>query len=88
MFLFLQDLLQARPPRLPISSQELFSILDDASEKTFLSSEAAPMQKYIFDGEIGKTVLEAKNVVACASFLLEQRLVNFSFKVSPFLSSW
>ncbi|CAA0396481.1 unnamed protein product [Arabidopsis thaliana] len=72
----LLDLLQARPPRLPISSQELFSILDDASEKTFLSSEATPMQKYIFDGEIGKTVLEAKNVVACASFLLEQRLIK------------
>ncbi|CAH8275375.1 unnamed protein product [Arabidopsis lyrata] len=72
----LLDILQARPPRFPISSQELFSILDDASEKTFLSSEAAPMQKYIFDGEIGKTVLEAKNVVACVSFLLEQQLIK------------
>ncbi|ESQ54743.1 hypothetical protein EUTSA_v10024755mg [Eutrema salsugineum] len=72
----LLDIIQARPPRFPISSQELFSILDDASEKTFLCSEAAPMQRYIFDGEIGKNVLEAKNVVACASFLLEQRLIK------------
>ncbi|CAH2077964.1 unnamed protein product [Thlaspi arvense] len=72
----LLDIVQARPPRFPISSQELFSILDEASEKTFLSSEAAPMQKYIFDGELGKNILETKNVVACASFLLEQRLIK------------
>ncbi|CAH8384463.1 unnamed protein product [Eruca vesicaria subsp. sativa] len=72
----LLDIIQARTPRFPISSQKLFSILDEASEKTFLCNEAAPMQKYIFDGEIGKNVLEAKNVVACASFLLEQRLIK------------
>lgn len=70
-------MLLARPPSFPVSSEELFSILDDASEKTFLCNEAATMQKYIFDGEIGKNVLEAKNVVACTSFLLEQRLVKF-----------
>ncbi|XP_010433611.1 PREDICTED: uncharacterized protein LOC104717700 [Camelina sativa] len=70
------DILHARPSSFPISSQELFSILDDASEKTFLCNEAAPMQKYIFDGEIGKNILEPKNVVACASFLLEQRLIK------------
>ena len=40
------------------------------------------MQKYIFDGEIGKNMLEAKNVVACTSFLLEQKLVILSLKVS------
>ncbi|CAN8273908.1 unnamed protein product [Cochlearia groenlandica] len=72
----ISDIVQARPPRFPISSLELFNILDDASEKTFLSTEAAPMQKYIFDGETGKNVLEDKNVVACASFLLEQRLIK------------
>ncbi|KAL0763206.1 hypothetical protein Bca101_079357 [Brassica carinata] len=55
---------------------KLFSILDEASEKTFLCNEAAPMQKYIFDGEIGKNMLEAKNVVACTSFLLEQKLIK------------
>ncbi|KAL0891042.1 hypothetical protein Bca101_015025 [Brassica carinata] len=72
----LQDIIQARTPRFSISPQRLFSILDEASEKTFLCNEAAQMQKYIFDGEIGKNVLEAKNVVACASFLLEQRLIE------------
>lgn len=77
MLLFLQDIIQARTPRFKISSQKLFSILDEGSEKTFLCNEAAQLQKYIFDGEIGKNVLEAKNVVASASFLLEQRLVTF-----------
>ncbi|CAN7014500.1 unnamed protein product [Brassica rapa subsp. trilocularis] len=72
----LLDIIQARTPRFSISSQKLFSILDEASEKTFMCNEAAPMQKYIFDGEIGKNMLEAKNVVACASFLLEQKLIK------------
>ncbi|WZZ76117.1 hypothetical protein YC2023_087487 [Brassica napus] len=70
------DIIQARTPRFSISSQKLFSILDEASEKTFLCNEAAPMQKYIFDGEIGKNMLEAKNVVACTSILLEQKLIK------------
>ncbi|XP_018484197.2 uncharacterized protein LOC108855009 [Raphanus sativus] len=72
----LLDIIQARTPRFKISSQKLFSILDEGSEKTFLCNEAAQLQKYIFDGEIGKNVLEAKNVVASASFLLEQRLIK------------
>ncbi|CAN7081708.1 unnamed protein product [Brassica oleracea var. botrytis] len=72
----LLDIIQARTPRFSISSQKLFGILDEASEKTFLCNEAAPMQKYIFDGEIGKNMLEAKNVVACTSFLLEQKLIK------------
>lgn len=33
------------------------------------------MQKYVFDGEAGKIGLEPKNLVACTSFLLEQKLV-------------
>ncbi|WZZ25802.1 hypothetical protein YC2023_009203 [Brassica napus] len=72
----LLDIIQGRPLKFPIYSNQLFSILDDASEKTFMSNEAASMQKYIFDGENGKNVLEAKNVVACASFLLEQQLIK------------
>ncbi|XP_044506231.1 uncharacterized protein LOC123225930 isoform X2 [Mangifera indica] len=72
----LLDIVQARPSRFPISSQELFSILDDASEKTFLSGTAASMQKYIFDGEAGKSGLETRNLVACTSFLVEQILVK------------
>ncbi|XP_022738779.1 uncharacterized protein LOC111291365 isoform X2 [Durio zibethinus] len=72
----LLDLVQASPSRFPISSQELFSILDDASERTFLCGTAVSMQKYIFDGEAGKIVLETKNLVACTSFLMEQKLVK------------
>ncbi|KAK8479472.1 hypothetical protein V6N12_058144 [Hibiscus sabdariffa] len=72
----LLDLVHARPSIFPISSQELFSILDDASERTFLCGAAMSMQKYIFDGEAGKIGLETKNSVAFTSFLVEQKLVN------------
>ncbi|KAL2324549.1 hypothetical protein Fmac_023607 [Flemingia macrophylla] len=72
----LLDIAQSRPSSFPISSQELFSILDDSSEKTFLCGSAVSMQRYIFDGEAGKIGLEPKNLVACASFLLEQKLVK------------
>lgn len=73
----LLDVVQARPSRFPITSQELFNALDDASEKTFLcSGTALSVQKYVFDGEVGKNALELKNLVACTSFLLEQILVK------------
>ncbi|WCJ36672.1 C2H2-like zinc finger protein [Euphorbia peplus] len=72
----LLDIIQARPSRFPMSSEELFSILDDASEKTFLSGTAVSMQKYIFDGEAGKIGLETKNLIACTCFLVEQKLVK------------
>ncbi|XVF53579.1 hypothetical protein PTKIN_Ptkin05aG0109700 [Pterospermum kingtungense] len=72
----LLDIVQGRPSRFPISSEELFSILDDASERTFLCGAAVSMQKYIFDGEAGKTGLETKNLVACSCFLVEQKLVK------------
>ncbi|KAF5743522.1 hypothetical protein HS088_TW08G00106 [Tripterygium wilfordii] len=70
------DIIQARPSRFPLTSQELFSILDDASENTFLCGTAVLMQRYIFDGEAGKIALEPKNLVACTSFLVEQKLVR------------
>lgn len=72
----LLDIVQGKPSRFPISSEELFTVLDNASEKTFLSGPAISMQRYIFDGEAGKIGLETKNLVACTSFLLEQKLVN------------
>ncbi|XP_019449666.1 PREDICTED: uncharacterized protein LOC109352234 isoform X3 [Lupinus angustifolius] len=72
----LLDIVQSNPSSFPISSQELFSILDDASEKTCLCGTAVSMQRYIFDGEAGKIGLQPKNLVACTSFLLEQKLVN------------
>ncbi|XP_041998951.1 uncharacterized protein LOC121748572 isoform X2 [Salvia splendens] len=73
----LLDIIQAKPSRLPISSQELFSILDDASESTFLcAGTAESLQKYVFDGETAKNSLELKNLVALTSFLFEQQLVK------------
>lgn len=73
----LLDIVQGRPSRFPISSQELFAILDDASEKTFLcAGTAESLQKYVFDGEAGKIGLEMRNLVACTSFLVEQKLVK------------
>ncbi|KAF5451207.1 hypothetical protein F2P56_031486 [Juglans regia] len=72
----LLDVIHARPSRFPLSSSELFCILDDASEKTFLCGTADLMQKYVFHGEAGKSGLETKNLVACTSFLLEQKLVK------------
>lgn len=73
----LLDIIQARPPRFPISSQEFFNILDDASEKTFLcAGTAVALQKFVFDGEAGKIGLEMKNLVACTSFLVEQKLIK------------
>ncbi|XP_052201262.1 uncharacterized protein LOC127807449 [Diospyros lotus] len=77
----LLDIIQGRP-RFPMSSQELFGILDDASEKTFLcAGTAESMKKYVFDGEAGKIGLEMKNLVACTSFLVEQKLVYIFFFV-------
>uniref|UniRef100_A0A6N2KC38 C2H2-type domain-containing protein n=1 Tax=Salix viminalis TaxID=40686 RepID=A0A6N2KC38_SALVM len=72
----LLDLVQGRPSRFPLSSEQLFSILDDASEKTFLCGTAVLIQKYIFDGGAGKIGLETKNIVACTSFVVEQKLIN------------
>lgn len=71
----MQEIVLARSSRFPMPSQEFFSILDDASEKTFLSGPAVSMQKYLFDGEVGKIGLDTKNLVAFISFLLEQKLV-------------
>ncbi|XP_047322216.1 uncharacterized protein LOC124926095 [Impatiens glandulifera] len=73
----LLEIIQARSSQFPITSKELFSILDDASERTFLcAGTAGSMQKYVFDGEAGKIGLEMKNLIACASFLLEKKLVK------------
>ncbi|KAK9071629.1 hypothetical protein SSX86_008058 [Deinandra increscens subsp. villosa] len=73
----LVDIIQGRPSRLPISSQELFNVLEDASERTFLcAGTTESLKKYVFDGEAGKVGLETKNLIACTSFLVEQKLVN------------
>ncbi|CAM0953248.1 unnamed protein product [Alopecurus aequalis] len=75
----LLDLIQTRASRLPISSNKLLNILDEASENTFLctnTADAASVQKYLFDGEVEKVSTELKNVVACTSYILEQKLVE------------
>ncbi|GAB2294022.1 hypothetical protein Dimus_028238 [Dionaea muscipula] len=73
----LLDIIQGRPSRFPLTAQELFSILDDASEKTFLcAGTTESLQKFIFDGEAGKIGLEIRNLIACTSFLIEQKLVK------------
>ncbi|KAF7046951.1 hypothetical protein CFC21_055936 [Triticum aestivum] len=75
----LLDLIQTAASRLPISSNELFIMLDEASENTFLctnAADAACVQKFLFDGEVEKVATELKNVVACTSYILEQKLVE------------
>ncbi|KAF9668380.1 hypothetical protein SADUNF_Sadunf15G0122600 [Salix dunnii] len=72
----LLDLVQGRPSRFPLSSGQLFSFLDEASEKTFLCGTTVLIQKYIFDGGAGTIGLETKNIVACTSFVVEQKLIN------------
>ncbi|KAL3630623.1 hypothetical protein CASFOL_023607 [Castilleja foliolosa] len=73
----LLDIIQANPSRAPISSHELFSTLDEASERTFLcAGTAESVQKYVFDGETAKNCLELKNIIACASFFFELQLVK------------
>ncbi|KQJ91623.1 hypothetical protein BRADI_4g38720v3 [Brachypodium distachyon] len=75
----LLDLIQTTASRLPISSNELFSMLEEASENTFLctnTADTACIQKFLFDGEVDKVATELKNVVACTSYMLEQKLVE------------
>lgn len=76
--LALLDLIQGIPSK--FTSRELFSILDDASERTFLcAGTAESLQKYVFDGDASKKGPELKNLVACTSFLFEQKLVKAWF---------
>jgi hypothetical protein len=73
----LLDLIETTASRLPVSSNELFSMLDEASENTFLSTNpTACIQKFIFNGEADKVAPELKNAVACTSYMLEQTLVE------------
>ncbi|KAG9145917.1 hypothetical protein Leryth_027061 [Lithospermum erythrorhizon] len=72
----LLEIVQAKYFRLPISSQELFIILDDASERTFLcAGTAESVQKFIIDGG-AEEALEMRNLVASVSLLFEQKLVR------------
>ncbi|TVU10587.1 hypothetical protein EJB05_44129 [Eragrostis curvula] len=74
----LLDLIQTKASlQLHVSSNELFSVLDEASENTFLcTNTTAYIQKFLFEGEADKVATELKNVVACASYMLEKKLVE------------
>ncbi|CAH9114812.1 unnamed protein product [Cuscuta epithymum] len=73
----LLELIQAKPSVIPLSSQDLFSILDDASERTFLcAGTAESVQKYIFYTNVKKDCHDSKNVIACTCFLFEQKLMK------------
>ncbi|KAI5056484.1 hypothetical protein GOP47_0028302 [Adiantum capillus-veneris] len=64
----------------PITSSELFKILDGSSEKTFPSFGLNAMQRYVFEGGAGKVGLEAKNLVSSLGFLVELNLVKAFIK--------
>lgn len=73
----LLDVVQTKPSRFPLPATDLFTILDDASEKTFLcAGTASSVQKFVFGAETKKVILEFRNVVASMGFLVELRLVN------------
>ncbi|KAJ8547604.1 hypothetical protein K7X08_011190 [Anisodus acutangulus] len=62
---------------LVMTSKELFSILDDASERTFLcAGTAESVEKYLFDGEATEICFDSKNLVSCTNFLFKQKLVK------------
>ncbi|KAG8050246.1 hypothetical protein GUJ93_ZPchr0009g1569 [Zizania palustris] len=73
----LVELIQTTASGLPVSSNDLFIMLDEASEHTFLcTNPAACIQKFMFGGDADRIATELKNVVACTSYMLEQKLVE------------
>lgn len=73
----LLDVVQSKPSKFPLSAADLFTILDDASEKTFLcAGTALSVQKFVFGAETKKLILEFRNLVASMGFLVELKLVN------------
>ena len=51
----------------PLLSEQMLSILDEASEKTFLCSQS----------DVSKDGLEEKNLIASLGFIVEQTLVSY-----------
>nr|GMD04147.1 ADP-glucose pyrophosphorylase small subunit [Ipomoea batatas] len=60
----LLEIIQAKPCRIPLSFVELFSILDDASERTFLYAGTAEACKNMFLMKLVKTWLVDKDAEA------------------------
>ncbi|KAG6546741.1 hypothetical protein Mapa_011930 [Marchantia paleacea] len=73
----LLDIVQNKSSVYPLPSERLLSILDDASEKTFLTGGASgTYPRVVFNGDAGKVGLEEKNLVASMGFHVELRLVK------------
>lgn len=73
----LLDVVQVKPSKFPLAAKYLFSILDDASERTFLcAGSSVSVQRLVFEGEAGNVGPEVKNLVASLGFLVEQKLVK------------
>lgn len=72
----LLEIVQNKSSRLLLASQDLLNLLDESSEKTFLSFACGSMHRYMFEGEAGKVGLESKNLVASLGLLVEQNLVK------------
>lgn len=73
----LLDVVQVKPSKFPLAAKDLFSILDDASERTFLcAGSSVSVQRLVFEGEAGNVGPEVKNLVASLGFLVEQKLVK------------
>lgn len=77
MFIFLQEVVEAKSSRFPITVEDLFSILDKASEGTFLLGEFSSVKQSMF--EKNKDDIGLIDVVAYTSFILERQLVFFFF---------
>eukprot|EP01018_Ginkgo_biloba_P013681 Gb_30770 [translate_table: standard] len=73
----LLDVVQNKLPTFPLPAEDLFNILDNASERTFLCTDTSvSVQRFVFEGETRKVGLEVQNLVASIGFLVEQKLVK------------
>ncbi|KAK9944373.1 hypothetical protein M0R45_009945 [Rubus argutus] len=78
----LLDIVEARPSRFPITVNDLFSIMDKASEGTFLLGELSLVERSMFDKN---EAIELIDVVARTSFILEKQLLEKEREYSKLL---
>ncbi|KAH7331059.1 hypothetical protein KP509_20G013800 [Ceratopteris richardii] len=73
----LLDLVQNKNLKEPPKSEELFAILEDASEKNMLFGvTSSSMHRCVFDSDAERVGLESKNLAASLGFLVEYKLVR------------
>ncbi|KAM5557396.1 hypothetical protein ABKV19_024661 [Rosa sericea] len=70
----LLEIVEAKSSRFPITAEDLFCILDKASEGTFLLGEFSSVKQSMF--EKNKTPISSIDVVAYTSFILERQLLE------------